>query len=104
MLRLTEVRLPLDHAEAEIRPAILRILDIPESELVSHRVRRRGYDARKPRDVVFVYTFDVEIKNEATVLKRLANDRHFFAVSRLPFNSSFRSAASIICGSTSLSA
>ncbi len=76
MLRLTEIRLGLDHPEAELKAAILRVLDVSETELLSYRIRRRGYDARKPREVVFVYTLDVEIKNESALLKRLANNRH----------------------------
>ena len=76
MLRLTEVRLGVDHSAPELKTTILRILGIPERELVAHRIRRRGYDARKPRDVVFVYTLDVEVKDEAALLKRFQNNRH----------------------------
>ncbi len=76
MLRLTEIRLSLDHPETELKSVILRVLGITETELLSYRIRRRGYDARKPRDVVFVYTLDVEVKNETALLNRLANKRH----------------------------
>ncbi|MBI3546621.1 MAG: NAD(P)/FAD-dependent oxidoreductase [Gammaproteobacteria bacterium] len=76
MLRLTEVRLGLDQPESELKAAILRVLGIPADELLAYRIRRRGYDARKPREVVFVYTLDVEVKNETALLKRLQNNRH----------------------------
>ncbi|MHB8455075.1 MAG: NAD(P)/FAD-dependent oxidoreductase [Acidiferrobacterales bacterium] len=76
MLRLTEVRLGLDHHETEIKTAILRILGIPEPELLGCQVRRRGHDARKNGEVVFVYTLDVEVKNEAALLQRFKHSRH----------------------------
>ena len=75
MLRLTEIKLPLDHTEAELKSGILHRLGIDPTDLLSFRIRRRGYDARKPREVAFVYTIDVEVRDEAAVLKRLRADR-----------------------------
>jgi len=76
VLRLTEVRLRLDHPEVELKKAILHVLNVTAAELIDFRIRRRGYDARKPREVVFVYTVDVEVKDEAAVLQRLRHNRH----------------------------
>ena len=76
MLRLTEVRLGLNHREDELKAAILRALGIPEPELLGYRIRRRGYDARKSGEILFVYTLDVEVGDEATLLKRLHHGHH----------------------------
>jgi uncharacterized FAD-dependent dehydrogenase len=76
MLRLTEIKLPIAHPESEIRAAILIRLGIPASDLIGYSITRRGYDARKPDAILFAYTLDVEVKNEAAILKRLKNDRH----------------------------
>ncbi|MDO9189033.1 MAG: hypothetical protein Q7U24_04135, partial [Sulfurimicrobium sp.] len=76
MLRLTEIRLPIAHPEGEIQAAILKKLGIPADELISYSIARRGQDARKPDAILFTYTLDVEVKNEAAILKRLKNDRH----------------------------
>jgi hypothetical protein len=76
MLRLTEVKLPLAHPEGEIQAAILKRLGVPAEELIGYTIARRGYDARKPDNILFAYTLDVEVKNEAAILKRLKNDRH----------------------------
>ena len=75
MLRLTEVKLPLDHPETEIKAAILKRLDIVADELIDFSISRRSVDARKPEAIVFIYTLDVELKNEKAVLKRLQSDR-----------------------------
>ncbi len=76
MLRLTEVRLPLDHAEGELRDAVLGRLGITADDLVAHRVFRRALDARKSSAIVFTYTLDVEVQDEAGVLAALSGDRH----------------------------
>ena len=76
MLRLTEVKLPLDHPESAIKAAILKRLGIAAEELVGYSIARRGHDARKPEAILFVYTLDVEVKNEPSVLKRQKKDRH----------------------------
>ena len=70
MLRLTEIRLPLDHPQEDLKAAILKRLGIPASELLSFTLFRRGYDARKRNAIVLVYTVDAEVKNEAAQLKK----------------------------------
>ncbi|MDQ1362672.1 MAG: uncharacterized protein QG652_532 [Pseudomonadota bacterium] len=81
MLRLTEIRLPLDHAEPALRDAIVSRLNIPESDLVQFKISRRGYDARKRDAIVLVYTLEVETKNEPEILARFRDDKH---ISLLP--------------------
>ena len=76
MLRLTEIKLPLDHPETALKAAVLKRLGIPEHELIRFDIHRRGYDARKRGQIALVYTLDVEITREAAVLKRLAGDKH----------------------------
>ncbi|MDP1981413.1 MAG: NAD(P)/FAD-dependent oxidoreductase [Sulfuritalea sp.] len=75
-MRLTELKLPLDHTESDLHSAILKRLGITADELLGFTIFRRSHDARKPSAIVFIYTFDVELKNEAAVLKRLRGDRH----------------------------
>lgn len=70
MLRLTEIRLPLTHSADELQAAILQRLGLPPAKLVGYSIFRRGYDARKKNAIVFVYTLDVEIEDEAALLTR----------------------------------
>ena len=75
-MRLTELKLPLDHTEADLHSAILKRLGIAAEELVGYSIFRRSYDARKPSAIVFIYTLDIEVANEAALLARLRGDRH----------------------------
>jgi uncharacterized FAD-dependent dehydrogenase len=75
-MRLTELKLPLDHTESDLHSAILKRLGIAPDELVGYSIFRRSHDARKPSAIVFIYTLDIEVRNEAALLARLRGDRH----------------------------
>ncbi|MFL6679444.1 MAG: NAD(P)/FAD-dependent oxidoreductase, partial [Burkholderiaceae bacterium] len=77
MLRITELRLPLDHAEDALRPAIVARLGVRDAELASFKVFKRSYDARKKTAIVLIYTVDCELAvDEPAVLARFAGDPH----------------------------
>jgi hypothetical protein len=74
MLRLTDLKLPIDHTEDDLRAAILGRLRISEDELISHIVFKRSVDARKPAAILFTYTLDVAVNDESAVLERFAKN------------------------------
>jgi uncharacterized FAD-dependent dehydrogenase len=76
MLRITELRLPLDHPEEDLRKAVVTRLGIKPDDLLSISVFRRAWDARKKSAIKLVYTIDVEVRDEARVYASLKDDRH----------------------------
>jgi uncharacterized protein len=76
MLRITELMLPLAHAEADLRAAIVRRLALAEAQLLGFTVFRRAWDARKKSAIVLSYTIDCELADEGAVLARLTGDAH----------------------------
>ena len=76
MLRITELRLPLDHAPDALRKAIVSRLGVDDAGLTAFTVFKRSYDARKKSAVVLTYTVDCELADEAAVLARHAGDAH----------------------------
>ncbi len=76
MLRVTELRLPLDHPEAALRQTLLQRLGLADAALHRFTVVKRSFDARKKAAVVLIYTLDFEVDDEAALLQRLAADRH----------------------------
>ena len=75
MLRLTEIKLPLDHPDDALRKAICQHLGVAADELLSHSVYRRSVDARKKTAITLIYALDVEVRDEAAVLARLPGER-----------------------------
>ena len=79
MLRITELRLPLDHAEGAVRAAILTRLGLTDGDLTSFTVFKRSYDARKKSAIVLIYTVDCTVASpdlQATLLQRFEADPH----------------------------
>jgi uncharacterized protein len=79
MLRITELRLPLDHAPEALRPAIVARLGIADADLTDFSVFKRAYDARKKTAIVLIYTVDCALASdelEAAVLARFQADPH----------------------------
>ena len=76
MLRITELRLPIEHAAPALRAAVLKRLGIDDASLASFTVFKRAFDARKKSAIQLIYTVDCEIDGEAALLKRLAADPH----------------------------
>ncbi len=77
MLRITELRLPLAHAQDALRPAIVARLGLRDADLTSFTVFKRSYDARKKTAIVLTYTVDCVLAvDESAVRARFAGDPH----------------------------
>jgi hypothetical protein len=68
MLRLHELKLPLDHDAGQLRAAALSALGVAEDALLDLHIHRQAVDARKKSDIHLVYTLDVAVRNEAQLL------------------------------------
>ena len=92
MIRITELKLPLDHDEHALPALIVKTLGIASAELAKHTIYKRSYDARKQK-LLLVYIADVELAPalEATLLKqfkahphiRPTPDQHYYPVVQL---------------------
>jgi uncharacterized protein len=69
-LRLTEVKLPLDHTLQALNAAVCARLNLQPHDIRSITIFRRGFDARKKSDIHFIYTLDVETIDNAAVIAR----------------------------------
>ncbi len=74
MLRVTQIKLPLDHPEAALEEAILKKLQLAAADLSSFTIFKRSYDARKKGNITLVYIVDVETPQEKALLKRFKKD------------------------------
>jgi uncharacterized protein len=79
MLRLSEIKLPLEHSESELESAIrsrLALIHVPVDGLIRFTVFRRAHDARKRSDIKLTYIVDVDVKDEAAALPHLNDQPH----------------------------
>ncbi len=77
MIRLNEIKLPLDHEEGALLDAISEKLGINAEQVISFNVFRRGYDARKKTNIHLIYTLDVIVEgDENALLEKFTKDPH----------------------------
>ena len=74
MLRVSEIRLPIDHPPAALAGAVAARLGIAEEAVGEITVFRRSCDARRTGAPSFIYSVDVALADEAALLERFAND------------------------------
>ncbi len=76
MLRINELTLPIDHPPEALAPAIKERLRLPDGDLLGFTIYKRSYDARKKSELNFVYNVDCELRDEAAILAKFADDHH----------------------------
>ena len=76
MIRLTELRLPIDHTPEALELAIIKRLHLESKDLVNFSVFKRSYDARKNVALSLIYTVDISVKDEEKVLQKFSGDQH----------------------------
>ncbi|MFT7127180.1 MAG: putative FAD-dependent dehydrogenase [Pseudoalteromonas tetraodonis] len=77
-IRLSEIKLPLNHSEDELRAAILDKLSIGSEELIAFTTFKRSYDARKKTNILLIYQLDVEVSaaQQEQLLSAFSRDSH----------------------------
>ncbi|MBO8138669.1 MAG: NAD(P)/FAD-dependent oxidoreductase [Desulfotomaculum sp.] len=71
MIRVSQIRLPINHKESEIVKAVLDKLCIKEKQLLEINIFKQSIDARKKNKIYFVYTVDVRVDNEESILNKI---------------------------------
>ncbi|GAA6206564.1 NAD(P)/FAD-dependent oxidoreductase [Thalassotalea sp. SU-HH00458] len=74
MLRLTNIKLDLNHQPEQLQQAILDKLAIEKEQLVEFAVFKRGYDARQKSQIQLIYTLDVKTTLDDELLQTFEND------------------------------
>lgn len=74
MLRVSNLKLGIDEDISLIKSLLIKKLKVKENELVNYKIFKESIDARKRGRIDFVYTVDVELKNESKILKSKVKD------------------------------
>ena len=80
MIRLTELKLPLDHAADALPQLIAKTLGIAVTDISTHTVFKHSVDARKAA-LIQVYIVDIELPPalETALLAKFDGNPHIFA-------------------------
>ena len=74
MIRVNQLKLPIEHSEEMLRRQIIKTLHLKnEKDLIHYQIRKQSIDARRKNELSFVYTVDVELKQESMILHKNKN-------------------------------
>ena len=71
MIRISQLKLDVHHTDADLKTKICRLLRIKDDAILSYTRKKQSLDARKKPQLFYVYTVDVEVKNENELKKRI---------------------------------
>lgn len=74
MIRIQQLKLAPSHKKEELESGIAKTLKINKNDIISYVIVKKSIDARHKNDIKFVYTIDVELKNERKIVKRVNNN------------------------------
>lgn len=69
MIRINQIKLPLEHNEEDLKNKIASILKTKKEFL--YKIIKKSIDARKKPEIYWVYSVNVEIKNEEKILSHI---------------------------------
>ncbi|MCI8637982.1 MAG: FAD-dependent oxidoreductase [Coprococcus sp.] len=81
MLRISQIKIRIPHTEEDLYQKMLFRLGIKKDDLLEYTIRRQSLDARHKPELFYIYTVDIKVKNEKTILKRMSKGRHAVQVS-----------------------
>ncbi len=85
MLQISQLKLPVTHTREQLEQKLLKTLRIRKKELKQFYIRKRSLDARRKPELYYVYSIDLEIKDERRVLEKMKGrvrkvSEHFYSV------------------------
>lgn len=75
MIRISQLKLHVEHTEEELKNKISKLLQVPAEEINDIFIRKQSMDARKKPNLFYVYTVDIVVKNQNAVMKKLRKKR-----------------------------
>jgi uncharacterized FAD-dependent dehydrogenase len=87
MIRITDLALPFDHDENDLRLAVLKALGIEAGQLKSIVIGRRSLDARKKHAIRKVYTLHIKVADEKQVLEKQEKNQKVSLAPETKYNS-----------------
>lgn len=74
MIRVNQIKLPIEHSENQLEQRIRKILKINHTQPITYQIVKKSIDARKKPELFYVYAVDVTIAEEERIVKKVNNN------------------------------
>lgn len=73
MIRITQLKLSIDHTKEDLTNQIAKQLKVPAESIMSYAILKKSIDARKKNELAYVYNVEVKVADEQKIVQRLHN-------------------------------
>lgn len=80
MIRINQIRLPLDYTEEMLEKKVCRMLKTDRSAILSSKIVKKSIDARKKPDICYSISVEIVAKKEEQLVKRAKSNQIMLAV------------------------
>ncbi len=82
MIRISQLKLGVNHTKEDLLVKVSKLLRIPVAGMTSYEIIKQSVDARKKDAIRFIYTIDIETKDEESIVHRVKNANVTLAVKK----------------------
>lgn len=79
MIRVNQIKLPIEHTKEQLEQKISKTLKIPTEQILDWRIAKKSIDARRKPMLQYVYAVDVTAASEDKILKKI-NDKNIMLI------------------------
>lgn len=73
MIKINQLKLNINHTNEDLENKIAKTLKVSKGQILSHKIAKRSLDARKKNEILYIYSIEVEIKDEKKIVDRCKN-------------------------------
>ncbi|MEG2720890.1 MAG: hypothetical protein RR914_06145, partial [Oscillospiraceae bacterium] len=76
MIRINEIKLPLDADESELKSLAAKALKINKEHIINLEISKKSIDSRRKNEIKFIYSVDVSLDfEEENAISRINDNR-----------------------------
>ena len=75
MIRINQIKMNIDHTPEDLERKIVKTLHIKRENLQGYQIRRQSIDARKKPNLYYIYSVDVQVKDENRIKRSVKNNQ-----------------------------
>ena len=73
MIQITQLKLPYNHSTADLEQKIKKMLRLSQNQKYTYKITKKSIDARKKPELFLVYTCQVNVEKEESIVKKAKN-------------------------------
>lgn len=74
MIQLSQIKLNIEHTKEDLRLKIIKTLKVNPKDILQYKITKKSIEARKKKEISYVYNVEVELKGEETLKNKLSTN------------------------------